>query len=448
MARPHDVPAGAIKVRGARLIVAAAAALVGLAILFLSRGFNFYFDEWNFILTAPNWTWLTILEPHNEHPAVLPRLIYAALLDTVGLRAYWPYMALLLALHALNAFLLFELVRRRSGDLIGIAAAALLLVLGAGWENLLWAFQMTFAGSVTCGLGALLALQRMSGPRGTAAVVALTLGSLLFSGIGLFFAVAVVVQMAMEPARRRELVWLAPVGVALAVWYVTLGRTGAETNPPPSVMNITTAPVYIAWGLGAAAAGIIGEGGWWGPVALIVSAAAVGWSWRRRAPDPFALSVAAAMVSLYAVTALTRGQFGHEQAGSGRYVYEGAIFWLLLLADAAIVLPWRGTWRPALAALVFLACFNSAALLFEFGTAKTVQMQREGADLQALNSLRADPCVKPNASPDDLVMPYLDSAALYYRAVDLYGDPAPSGPIVDRSDYDRARQNLLFTNCR
>ena len=101
-----------------------------------------------------------------------------------------------------------------------------------------------------------------------------------------------------------------------------------------------------------------------------------------------------------------------------------------------------------LAACVFLACFNSAALLFEYGTAKTLQMQREDADLQALNSLRGDPCLKPSGYADALVMPQVNSPDLYYRAIDLYGDPAPKGPVADRTDYDRARQNLLFTSCR
>ncbi|OLB90167.1 MAG: hypothetical protein AUI15_25205 [Actinobacteria bacterium 13_2_20CM_2_66_6] len=440
--------AGAVRIRHARIIVAAGAAIAALAILLLSRNFNFYFDEWDFIVAAPDWTWLSFLQPHNEHPVVIPKLIYAALLNTFGLHAYWPYMAVLLALHATNAFLLFELVRRRSGDLIGVAAAALMLVLGAGWENLLWAFQMTFVGSVTCGLGALLALQRLSGQRGIAAVVALTTASILFSGIGLFFAVAVAAQMAIDKARRRDLVWLAPIAVALVIWYVTLGRTGTPTNPPPSVLNLTIAPVYVLWGLGAAVAALIGEGGWWSAVALVPALAAVGWSWWRRTPDAFALAIATAMLSLYAVTALTRGQFGYDQAASGRYVYEGAIFWLLLLSDAAAALPWRGTWRPVLAACVFLACFNSAALLFEYGTAKTVQMQREGADLQALNSLRGDPCLKPSGYADALVMPQVNSPALYYRAVDKYGDPAPKGPVTDRTDYDRARQSLVFTSCR
>ena len=379
---------------------------------------------------------------------MLPKLVYAALLNTVGLRAYWPYMAVLLALHAANAVLLFELIRRRAGDAIGIAAAALLLVLGAGWENLLWAFQMSFVGSVAFGLGALLVLQRVIGTRGSLIAIGLIAASILCSGIGLFFAAAVGVQLAAEPERRRDLRWLGALAVVVAAWYLDFGRSGAPTNPPPSAMNLVMAPLYVLWGAGAAAAGLIGEGGWWVPFALIAAAGAVAWSWRRKRPDAFALSVAAAGLSLYVITALTRAQFGYAQSGSGRYVYEGAIFWMLLLADAAATLPWRGTWRPALAALVFLACFNSAALLFEYGTAKTAQMQREGADLQALNSLRGDPCLKPSGTADLLVMPWVTSPALYYGAVDVYGNPAPPLPVRDTSDYANARQNLLFTGCR
>ena len=59
----------------------------------LSRNFNSYFDEWTFILNAPDWTWLSYLQPHNEHPVVVPRLIYAVLLiyvlDRPEVRAYF-----------------------------------------------------------------------------------------------------------------------------------------------------------------------------------------------------------------------------------------------------------------------------------------------------------------------------------------------------------------------
>src|SRR2546429_571063 len=79
--------------------------------------------------TAPGWTLATYFEPHNEHPAILLRAAYSALLHTVGLRAYWPYMAVLVLAHMTNVLLLFELVRRRSGELIALGAALLLLLL-------------------------------------------------------------------------------------------------------------------------------------------------------------------------------------------------------------------------------------------------------------------------------------------------------------------------------
>lgn len=440
--------AGQVRIRWARAYVAGLAVLGCAGIFLLARSFNFYFDEWDFILAAPDWTWTSYLEPHNEHPAMIARAIYAVLLNTVGLRTYAPYMAVLLVLHGLNVMLLFELVRRRAGDAAGIAAAALLLVLGAGWENLLWAFQLTFAGSVTCGLAALLLLERPRAPWTMAAVTALVTASIMFSGTGLFFAVAAAAHIALAPPRRRDLLWLAPVAGAVAAWYVAFGRHGAPPNPPPTAANLVTAPLYALWGIGEGAAGVLGEGGYWGPIALVVAVAILAWTWWRRRPDPFALAVATAMVSFYLVTGLTRSQFGYQQSGAGRYVYEGAVFWILLLADAARDLPWRGTWRPALAACLFLACFNSGALLFEFAAAKTAQMQRETADLQALAAARNDPCVGAGAQVDPLVMPQVGRPALYYRAVDRYGDPTPPGPVTDVADYTQARTNLNRTGCR
>jgi hypothetical protein len=436
-----------VRLRWGTLVVAAAAAATAVALLALSRSYTFYFDEWDFILAAPAWDWSSYLQPHNEHPALIHRLIYALLLNTAGLRTYVPYMAVLAVLHGLNAVLLFELVRRRAGDLVALGAAMLLLVLGAGWENLLWAFQIGFVGSVTCGLGALLTLQRR-GRVALAATVALTAASLMFSGIGAFFALAVAAFLALTPERRRDLIWPALLAIVLAAWYLVYGRFGAATNPPPTLGTIATVPVYTLWGLGEAAAGVIGEGGWWGPPALVAAVALLAWSWWRRRPDALALGVGAALVAFYAVTGLIRVQLGYEQAGAGRYVYEGAVLWMILLAEAARGLPWRGTWRPALAACLFLACFNSTALLIEFASAKTLQMARAGADLQALDHARGDPCLNRDARVDAFVMPQVSSPYMYYRAVDRYGDPAPPLPVTDRADYAQALTNLERTGCR
>jgi hypothetical protein len=425
-------------------IVVAAALVVCAVILWLTRTFTFYFDEWTFISTAPDWTLATFFKPHNEHPAILFRLVYSALLNTVGLRSYLPYMAALVIAHAANVVLIFELIRRRSGDLVAMAAALLLLVLGAGWEDLLWAFQMAWLGSVAFGLGALLVLQT---PRRIAPATALLAASLACSGIGIVFAVAATVQLALTPRRRRQLLWLVPVGVALAAWYGAFGRFGNHPNPQPTAGNVLVDPLYALWGLGQAAAGIIGEGGWFGPPLLLVAVAVLAWRWKRHGADSFALGIAAGLVAFYLVTGLTRAQLGYQQSGASRYVYVGAALWLILLADAARDLPWRGTWRPALAACLFLACFSSAVLLFSFAIARPVVMARQVADYYALAAERSDPCLDPAGAVDLYVMPAVPRPSLYYRAVDRYGDPRAGMPLRDVASYEMGVRNLRKADC-
>ncbi len=432
-----------VRVPNARLVVIAAAILGCAAILWLSRSFNFYFDEWTLILPSDT-AWTAYLQPHNEHPAILLKLMYAVLLATVGMRSYLPYMAVLLALHATTVVLLFELVRRRAGDAIAIAAALLLLVLGAGWENLLWAFQIGFVGSMACGLGALLAIGAAA-PRMWFAAL-LLFGSLLFSGIGLFFLIAAAVWLALTPGRRRELVWLAPVAAVLATWYVIYDdHSGAAPVPGALTGNLKALPLYVVWGVGASVAGLIGQTVY-GPAVLVLALVAMGFTWRKHRPDGFAIGVATAMIAFYVVLALTRAQIGYQQSGAGRYVYEGAVFWILLLADAAGGLPWRGTWRPALIACLFLACFSSSVLLYTWALAKSAQMEREAADLQALAVVRTDSCLNRDGVADPLVLPQITSPATYYRAVDRYGPPGGAYPSQG-SDFERARANLLKPGC-
>lgn len=428
------------------MIVTIAALVASAAILWLARNFTFYFDEWTFILGAPDWTWATLLQPHNEHPVMLDRAIYVVLLATVGVRSYLPYMAVLLALHAASVVLLFEVVRRRAGDLVALGSAALLMVLGAGWEDLLWAFQIQFIGSVACGLGMLLALPGKPTRHNLLVAAALMTASLMFSGVGLFFGVAAAIQIAATPGRRRDLLWLAPTAVALGAWYLAFGRVYEPTSPT-TLADIAALPLYVVWGMGASAGGLIGVSGFGGLAVLAAAGLAVGFAWRRGGIDGFGLGILAGLVSFYAVTGLIRVQLGYQQSGASRYTYVGAVFCLLLLAEAARYVPWRGAWRPAVVAGVVIACLSSSVLLYNSAAVRAALMERQIADLQALAAERGDPCLDPNGAVDPLVMPVETKPALYYRAVDRYGDPSASLPIVDRADFDLARANLHTPGC-
>jgi len=322
-----------------------------------------------------------------------------------------------------------------------------LLLLGAGWEDFLWAFQLAWLASVGLGLGALLVLQGPRTPTRLAATATLLAGSLSFSGIGVPFAVTAAVLVTATPGRRRDLLWLAPVAIALAVWYVTFGRLGNHPDPQPTAFNLVLDPIYTLWGLGASAAGLIGKDGWFGPPVLAAAVLALVVSWIRRRPDPLAIGAATGLVAFYAIAGLTRAQLGYVQSGSARYTYEAATLWLILLADAAGGLPWRGAWRPALVAGGLLVCVNSALLLLDFATTRTVVMERQVADYYALSAERNDPCLDPNGAVDLRVMPVETAPAPYYRAVDLYGDPAAGRPLKDRVEYNAGVLNLRKPGC-
>lgn len=434
--------AGEVRVPHARLIAVVGAVVVCGALLWLARAYTFYFDEWSFITQAPDATFTWIFRPHNEHPAVLFRIVYAALLHTAGLKTYVPYMVVLLALHAANVLLMFELVRRRTGELVGVCAAALLLVLGAGWEDFLWAFQIAWLASTALGLAMLLALL----DRRFVVAAILLAASLAFSGIGVVFAIAAAVYLGLGRDRRQAL-WLIPVALLVLAWYVFFGYTGNHPNPPPTAANVFLLPAYVSWGVAQSAGGVIGIGGAAAWIVLAAAVAVTGWSWWRLRTDAFAVSIAVSLIGFYVVTGLTRAQLGWQQSGSSRYVYIGSALWIVLLADAARSVPWRGTWRPAALACVFLACFNSAALLVSFAVAKNVVMQRQVADYYALAAVRHDPCLDPSGAVDALVMPVETDPAAYYAAVDAFGDPVDGMPLLDHSSYEAGLRNLRRASC-
>src|SRR5438309_575304 len=84
------------------------------SILYLSRSFSFYYDEWDFVLAAPRWTLRSYFLPHSEHWYTFAAVVYRLLFAVVGTRSYLPFIAALLVLHVSVAFLLFAVVRRRA----------------------------------------------------------------------------------------------------------------------------------------------------------------------------------------------------------------------------------------------------------------------------------------------------------------------------------------------
>lgn len=304
---------------GERLYWAAAMAAVVL-ILPMAATLSFHGDEWSYIVDR-RLTIESLLQPHNEHLAALHVLAYRLLVELVGTDSYVPFLSLLLVCHVALARGVLALLRQRATNLAALAAAVLLLFLGSGFDNLVWAFQSGFVGSLALGTWALVLAQR---PWWSALLLTAAVAT---HSPGLFFVAPLAILI------RRRVPLILPIGLYV-VWLSLVGR---ESIPFPG------AGPYIAYAatmLGSVAGGLSGVGLPAGfavaaayPVALATQA------WRDRGLDRFVIAGLAGLASGVVILAFGRAHFGPEQATASRYIYASAPFVLMTLTAFRSVPP-------------------------------------------------------------------------------------------------------------
>ena len=315
------------------LLLAAAAGSAALLLAWGSR-LTFLRDEWEFLLYRPGFTADSILRPHGEHISIAPVLIYKALLATVGMSSSLPYLAVSVALFLATSILLFVYLRRRVDPWLALLATAIVLFLGPASEDLLWGFQMGFMGSLACGLGALLMLERGDRRGDWLACALLTVG-VTFSSLGLPFIVAACVDVALRGERLRRLYIVAVPALLYAAWWVGWGHT-ADTalslhnaaNTPHFILDAADAVFASLFGL---AQGVSG-GPDWGQPLLLVALALGAWRLHRMGRVPRELWIALALLATFWVLAGLNFKPGREPTAS-RYQLPGVIFVLMIAAE-------------------------------------------------------------------------------------------------------------------
>ncbi len=321
--------------RACDLLFVVAAIATWIVLLYLGRGMTFFYDEWSFIQTidGPYGTLRDWFVPHNEHWSTLPFLVYRTVFAVVGLSSYLPYLGVLLAVHVLVGAGVYVLLRRRNGPLVALAASLLVLGLGTGYTNLFWAFQLGFVGSTAAGVWAIAAFER-EGRAASAAGMLLLLASVMTSGIGLVFVGAVGAELLVDPARRRRLVWLVPVGAAYLAWYLAFGRPAITYLRDPFTLEaIADVPRFVGTGIVAAVRAATGTP--FGltplPVALALGLLLLPILWLVRVRvSPRALGGVSGLVVMYTIIGLVRAQLSPNQPTVSRYLYEGVVLVLLV----------------------------------------------------------------------------------------------------------------------
>lgn len=331
-----------------------------VALSVLARGTWFFGDEWDFIAQR-SVSFRSLFTPHNEHWSTLPILGYRALVNTVGLHSYWPFLAMLFVVHLALAHVLWRVcIASGASPWIATATVAVFVFLGAGYENLFWAFQVGFIGSVLFGWAAVLAALPGRAPyrlpaRRYAGTWALCLASLMCSGIGVVMTGVLLVAVMLRRGPREALKTSAVPLPLFVLWYLTFGRF-AHRLPGPR--NWSLWPTYVSHGM----LNVIGKAFATPQLELPVLGIIVAWAVAhikssRAEPAP-AFAGLLGLPALFGLIGIGRIPLGVSEAAAPRYVYLGAA---LCLPMVSLVLSARPQGRAGLRRLAAGAALASLA---------------------------------------------------------------------------------------
>jgi hypothetical protein len=415
------------------LLAAGAMLLSGALLLHWLSRLTFWRDEWGFLLHRRGWNVGTFLDPAVEHLSTIPILLYKLQLEIFGMSSPTSYQVVAVLGFLASVTLLFIYVRLRLGDWLALAATLPILFLGPSWDDLLFPYQIGFFGSVACGIGALLCLDRPSRGRDVAAT-ALLIAGLLFSDVGLPFVAAAAVDVGLDRDRlRRAYVPLVPALIWL-IWYLGWGHT-AHTFV--SLDNAARTPGYVLDGISSSLASLLGLSApvgdvsassldWGRPLLVLAVVVASWWLYRLGRVPTRLLAALAVLVGFWTLTGLNASVFGLPTAG--RYQYIGAIGVVLVATELV-----RGVQIRRWIVVTVLAV-SAAAALANFSRLKDAAHGLEGIAQQQRGGLAALELARGRVSPgltltqENSGVDYLGlvDAGSYLSAVDAFGSPAYS----------------------
>lgn len=419
--------------------------IAGAFILVLQRRQWFFFDEWAFL--SPDRVGL--MEPHVGHWSTSPMLVYGTLVDTVGLNSYWPYAVLVTAIHLAIVHLVWRLsLLVGAQPVLATALAAMLAVLGAGSENILWAFQIGFLGAVALGLTALLLASSATLTRTRWGVVtAVSLWSLTWSGTAIPLVIATGFVLWRRHGVPKAVAFVAVTAAVYLAWYASFAL-GSGNNPDTGGLDphklVVSMPLFlgvmVVYGIGSLFP-LIGVG-------VVALGALVTW-WarmvrRRSVPHALlpalALSLAAVVFAL--MSAYSRAEFAIGAGRSSRYVYMLTVLLLPVTAAALsqLALRWTRGLLVTVVAVAALALYQGSVLA-RHAQDQAATEQGSRALLAAALAVHDDhpELVDPATKPDPRWAPDLTMAAL----IELDSEGLAEIGGYSPEDLDQASANII-----
>ncbi|MDZ7783942.1 MAG: hypothetical protein U5K56_13735 [Halioglobus sp.] len=354
----------------AAAIALAIAVIAGFVAILLHLGSFYWFhgDEWVFLTRRMSGS---LLQPHNEHLAVVPILVYRLLFALGSIESYTLYQIPVLTAHLGTAVLLWLIMRRcEVNPWIATALATVFIFFGPGEENIIWAFQVGFTGALFLGLAQLLLADHEGGHGARdAAGLALGLGALLSAG---FTPVLVAATGAVALVRRGwgpALFHTVPLAIVYLSWWLAVGPEsigdpyGRAMDPGAVLHFVYTAYRGVFLGLAGfpALAAVYCAGLGMGLVAAYARMPPA--EVLRRAVLP--LGLLGAGLFLVAVAGYSRWWISDDAGAQSRYLHLATA--LTLPAFAVAIDALTRWWKPAVIAACLLLISVLPANIAQFG---------------------------------------------------------------------------------
>jgi hypothetical protein len=413
---------------------------VGLALLvWVGRDQWFLRDDWAFLFSRSRLRETAgldsmLLYPQDGHWMTWPIVVFHATRGVFGLGSYIPYLAVLWLTHvAVVALVRAWLVRLGVSAWTTTLLSAVLLLFGAGWENLLFAVQIVYNFSLIAFLAQTLLVDH-DGPvdRRDWAGAGASLIGVSSSGFGPFFGFGVAMLLVLRRRWTAAAIAVIPQAVAWGWWWLTWGADPAGDAGNAGMGFVKD---FVQFGVWSTLSSLVGTG-ILGYSALALCVAIVAWPGigaARRAP---LISFMATAFVMFAGIGLRREVFGTSAAGWPRYQYMAAMLFAPALAvgldQARRFAPWA-RWVPR--------------LLLAFAVARNTVWLRDGGDYwsavaefdRRVFSLVAGSDDRDAVPPDGAMTEM--SPDVQVRDLDALVD---AGAIVPRRPVDADDEELLF----
>ena len=323
--------------RAADTAFAAALALAVVVMAIVGRPQWFIRDDFAFLITRnlmrdqhgiDEW----LLAPQDGHWMTPPVLLYRAIQNLFGIDSYWPFLLPTMAAHV-GIVLLVRTICRRCGATPWTTTwiCAVLLVFGSGWENIVFAIQITYNLSLLAFL-AVIVLVDHDGPVDRRDVIAavIALVGVSSSGFGPFFIVGAAVLLVLRQRWGAAAVVVGPQAVLFGWWYLTWY---ADPVADSFVGPRSEATEYATRTLTATFEGLVGIGALTG-IAILAAVAVTVWSGTRSDARRLLVTLWITALIVFAGVGFSRLGFGIDSAAVSRYRYVGAMLLAPALAAA------------------------------------------------------------------------------------------------------------------